>query len=219
MKTRYLRRTLRVIAGLGVSAVGIVMMLQANIGLDPWNVFHQGIEKVTGISFGTATIIAGGLIILVSILMGESFGIGTLANIFCTGPIIDLILASNLIRQQTSFWPGLLMMLGGLEIIAIGTWLYMSAGLGSGPRDALMVALAKRLPWPVGVCRSASELLVTFLGWLMGGSVGFGTVLAAAGIGTFFQINFKLLRFQADQLHQETLAESFKNWKEAGEAV
>ncbi len=214
MKMQYLRRTLRVLAGLAVSAVGIVMMLQANIGLDPWNVFHQGIELVTGLSFGTATIIAGAIIILISILLGESFGIGTLANIFCTGPIIDLILASNLIKQQTSFWPGLLMMIGGLEFIAIGTWMYMVAELGSGPRDSLMVALAKRLPLSVGVCRSASELLVTFLGWLMGGSVGLGTIVAAAGIGTFFQINFKLLHFQADKLHQETLAESFRHLKE-----
>lgn len=219
MKRGYPRRILRLLGGLCVSAVGIVMMLQSNIGLDPWNVLHQGIETVTGLSFGAATVVAGGLIILISIFLGESFGLGTLANIFFTGPIIDLILASNIIQQQTSFWSGLLMMLGGLEIIALGTWLYMSAGLGSGPRDALMVALAKRLPWSVGVCRSASELLVTFLGWLMGGTVGIGTVIAAAGIGTFFQINFKLLRFQADALHQETLAESYRNWRGVDEPV
>lgn len=213
MKKQYLIRTLRVLAGLAVSAIGIVMMLKANIGLDPWNVFHQGIETVTGISFGTATVIAGGSIMLLSIALGESFGIGALANIFCTGPMIDLILATNLIREQTDFWPGLLMMLAGLEIISIGTWLYMSAGLGSGPRDALMVALAKRTHWKVGICRSGSELFVTFLGWIMGGTVGIGTVIAAAGIGTFFQLNFRLLHFHADELHQETLAESFANFK------
>lgn len=212
MKKQYLRRCLRVLAGLAVSAVGIVMLLQANIGLDPWNVLHQGIEHVTGISFGTATILAGGSIMLLSILLGESFGIGTLANIFCCGPIIDLILATGLIRQQTRFLPGFAMMLAGLEFLAVGTWLYMSAGLGSGPRDSLMVAIAKRTRWKVGVCRSASELLVTTAGFLMGGSVGFGTVISAVGIGVFFNLNFRLLHFHADELHQENLAESLANF-------
>lgn len=211
MNKQYLRRCLRVLGGLAVSAVGIVMLLQANIGLDPWNVLHQGIEHVTGISFGTCTILAGGAVILISILLGESFGIGTLANIFCCGPIIDLILATGLIRQQTRFLPGLLMMLAGLEILAIGTWLYMSAGLGSGPRDSLMVAIAKRTHWKVGVCRSVSELLVTAAGFLMGGSVGLGTIISAVGIGAFFNFNFRLLRFHADELHQENLAESLSN--------
>lgn len=212
MKKQYLRRCLRVLAGLAVSAVGIVMLLQANIGLDPWNVLHQGIEHVTGISFGTATMIAGGTIILISILLGESFGIGTLANIFACGPIIDLILATDLIKQQTRFLPGLIMMLVGLEILALGTWLYMSAGLGSGPRDSLMVAIAKRTHWKVGVCRSVTELLVTAAGFLMGGSVGLGTVISAVGVGAFFNVNFRLLHFRADELHQENLAESLANF-------
>ena len=212
MKKQYLRRCLRILAGLAVSAVGIVMLFQANIGLDPWDVLHQGIEHVTGISFGTATMLAGGTVMLISILLGESFGIGTLANIFFCGPIIDLILATNLIKQQTRFLPGLVMMLAGLEVLSLGTWLYMSAGLGSGPRDSLMVAIAKRTHWKVGVCRSVAELLVTAAGFLMGGSVGLGTAISAVGVGAFFNVNFRLLHFCADELHQENLAESLANW-------
>lgn len=219
MRKQYLIRMLRVLAGLFVSAIGIVMMLQANIGLDPWNVLHQGIEKTTGISFGTATIIAGASIMLLSIFLGESFGLGTLANIFLCGPIIDLILATGLLPQQDRFGTGLVMMIAGLEIISIGTWLYMSAGLGSGPRDAFMVAVAKKTRWRVGICRSASELFVTFLGFLMGGSVGLGTIIAAVGIGAFFNLNFRLFHFQADQLHQETVKESWSYFRKERDPI
>ena len=207
---QYLTRCARMLLGLAVSAVGVVMTLKANIGLDPWNILHQGLAMVTGVSFGAATVIVGTAIIIISVLMGERIGLSTVANITICGPIIDCILALDLIPTQTSFLPGLLLLLAGLETLTIGTWLYMSAGLGSGPRDAVNVVLARKTRIPVGVCRSAIELLVTLTGWLLGGQLGVGTVLAAVGIGFFFQVNFTLLHFDPAGLPQENLLQTLR---------
>lgn len=213
----YLRRLVPLFGGLAATALGVVLSVQANIGLEPWSILNNGIELTFGISFGAASVLSGFLIILISIFLGEPFGIGTLANIFCCGPMIDLIMATGLIPKQTGFWSGLLMLVVGLEFIALGTWLYMTSGLGSGPRDSLMVALAKRTRKPVGFCRSVTEVLVTVIGFLLGGQLGIGTVVSAVGIGVLFQITFHLVHFQAADQHQETLKESWNNLRKSGE--
>lgn len=210
MKRSYPRQIGRLLLGLLVSATGIVMMLQANIGLDPWNVLHQGLADVIGISFGQATILVGAGAILLSLLLGERIGLGTVLNIGLTGLVIDQILLLGLIPQQTAFLPGLLMLLVGLEVLTLGTWLYMSACLGTGPRDALTVGISRKTRLSVGICRGAIELLVTLTGWVLGGSVGVGTVVSAVGIGALFQLNFSLLHFKPETLHQENLAETWR---------
>ena len=215
-QAQYAKRFVRVLCGIAVNSVGITLLLQANIGLDPWNVFHSGVQNLTSLPFGVCTMITGASVLAIAMCMGESFGFGMLADIFVTGTLIEVVLATGLIPKQTGFWPGLLMMLVGFEVLSLGTTLYMSAGLGSGPRDALMVACAKRLHWPVGLCRSATEVIVTVLGFWMGGTVGVGTMLAALAIGLFFECNFKLFRFNAAATHQETVAETVRNLKKAG---
>ncbi len=213
----YLRRLVPLFAGLAATALGVVLSVQANIGLEPWSILNNGIEVTTGMSFGAASVLVGVIVILISLLLGEPFGIGTLANIFCCGPMIDLIMATGLIPKQTNLWAGLFMLVVGLEFIALGTWLYMTSGLGSGPRDSLMVALAKRTHQPVGFCRSVTEVLVTVIGFLLGGQLGIGTVVAAVGIGVLFQITFNLVHFHAVEQPQETLKESWNNLRKSGE--
>lgn len=205
---QYGKRLLKLVAGLAVSALGIVMTVQANIGTEPWSVLHQGISNVTGITFGTASVVVGVGIILIASFLGEQIGLGTILNILLTGILLDGILATGLIHQQHSFWPGLAMLVAGLELIALGTWLYMSSGLGSGPRDALTVGLAKHVHHSVGVCRSSMEILAIVVGGLTGGQVGIGTVVSAVGIGFLFEVNFKLLHFVPTALHQESLKET-----------
>ena len=130
--------------------------------------------------------------------------------------MIDCLLALGLIPLMTSLPSGIFMLLCGLELLAIGTWLYMRAALGSGPRDALMVALARKTGRSVGLCRAAVELLAILLGWLLGGRVGIGTVISAFGLGSLFNLNFALVRFKASELHQESVSETVHKLRRSG---
>ena len=206
----YIRRTGWLLGGLLVSAVGITMMLQANAGLEPWSVLQQGIAQTWGITYGVSSILVGAAVILIAIACGERVGAGTIANIVLCGIFIDALLALGWIPLMNAFWPGVLMLLGGLELLALGTWMYMRSALGSGPRDALMVAMARKTGRSVGLCRASAELVIIFIGWRLGGQVGLGTVISAVGLGSLFNLNFALLRFDAAALHQEDLSETIR---------
>lgn len=219
MLLEYLRRTGLLLGGLLVSAVGITLMLQANIGLEPWSVLQQGMVLTFGMTFGTASAIVGAAVIAIAFFCGESFGLGTLANIFICPVFIDLLLYLGWIPQLKSFWAGLIALLGGMELLALGTWMYMKSALGSGPRDALMVVLARRTHRTVGVCRAAVEVVIVFIGWRLGGQVGLGTVIAAVGVGSLFNLNFALLRFNPALLHQENLPETIRRFRSRKDSV
>ena len=210
MLQEYVRRTGWLLGGLLVSAVGITMMLQANVGLEPWSVLQQGIAQTWGITYGVSSILVGAAVILIAIACGERVGAGTIANIVLCGIFIDTLLALGWIPLMNAFWPGVLMLLGGLELLALGTWMYMRSALGSGPRDALMVAMARKTGRSVGLCRASAELVIIFIGWRLGGQVGLGTVISAVGLGSLFNLNFALLRFDAAALHQEDLSETIR---------
>lgn len=218
MIREYGRRLLWLLGGLAVSSVGVTMMLQANIGPDPWSVLQQGMARTFGMTYGTAAVIVGAVVIAIAVVCGESFGLGTLGNIFICGPVIDLLLYLGWIPAMGRFWPGVLMLLGGLETLALGTWLYMKSALGTGPRDALMVVLAKRTGRSVGFCRAVAELITVLVGWRMGGQVGAGTVIAAFGLGSLFNLNFALLGFKAAEVRQENLAETLRRLRNGGTA-
>ena len=210
MVREYGRRLLILAGGLMVSAVGITMMLQANVGLEPWSILQNGMSLFFGITYGTAAMIVGAAVIAIAVLCGESFGIGTLANIFFCPMCIDILLYLDWIPRMQTLWSGLLMLLGGMELLAVGTWMYMKSALGSGPRDALMVVLARKTGRSVGLCRATVELIAIFVGWRLGGQLGVGTLIAAVGLGTLFNLNFGLLRFDAASLRQENIAETLR---------
>ena len=102
----------------------------------------------------------------------------------------------------------------GMELLALGTWMYMKSTLGSGPRDALMVVLARKTRRTVGLCRAAVEVVIVWIGWRLGGQVGIGTIVAAVGVGSLFNLNFALLRFNPALLHQENLPETLQRFRE-----
>ena len=214
MLREYLRRIGLLLAGLAVSAVGITLMLQANIGLEPWSVLQQGMSKTFGITYGTAASIVGAAVIAIAFFCGESFGIGTLANIFVCPLFIDALLCLNWIPVCSSFLTGLAALLAGMELLALGTWMYMKSALGSGPRDALMVVLARKTHRSVGVCRAAVEVVIVLIGWRLGGQVGIGTVISAVGVGSLFNLNFALLHFAPAGLHQENLPETIRRLRQ-----
>lgn len=210
MIRNYVRRLLWLALGMLVSAIGIVMMLQANIGLEPWSVLQQGMAQSFGITYGTASVIVGAAAIGVAILFGESFGFGTVINIVLCAVFIDALLWLGWVPQMSGTLSGVLMLLAGLELLVLGTWMYMKSALGAGPRDALMVALARRTGRSVGLCRISVEILVILTGYFLGGQVGLGTVISALGLGSLFNLNFHLLGFRAAELHQENIAETLR---------
>lgn len=211
MPNHYIRRLLWLVMGMLVSAIGITMMLQANIGLEPWSVLQQGLAQTLGITYGTASMIVGAFAIGAAVLCGESFGFGTVINIILCAVFIDGLLWLGWIPQMHTLLTGLPMLLIGLEPLALGTWMYMKSALGAGPRDALMVALARKTGRSVGLCRASVEIFVIIAGFLLGGQVGIGTVICAVGLGSLFNINFHLLHFEAAKLHQENVAETLQN--------
>ena len=159
MPNHYIRRLLWLVAGMLVSAVGITMMLQANIGLEPWSVLQQGLAQTLGITYGTASMIVGAAAIGAAMLCGESFGFGTIINIILCAVFIDGLLWLGWIPQMHTLLTGLPLLLVGLELLALGTWMYMKSALGAGPRDALMVALARGTRPPVGPFHPTTDTL------------------------------------------------------------
>ena len=206
MVRNYIARLLWLVAGVAVSALGITMMLRANVGLEPWSVLQQGLAQTAGITYGTASMIVGAAAIGTAMLCGDSFGIGTVVDIVLCAVCIDGLLWLDWIPQMHSLSSGIPMLLAGMELLAIGTWMYMKSALGAGPRDALMVALARKTGRSVGLCRASVEIVVIIAGFLLGGQVGIGTVIAAFGLGSLFNLNFHLLHFRAAELHQENIA-------------
>jgi len=202
-------RLLRLLWGTFLYAVGIVMTIQANLGLSPWDVFHQGLSLRLGISFGTASILVSFVLVAASALMKEHVGVGTLLNMVLVGVFIDLVMAAGRIPEMRTFPSGLAMMAAGLFVIAFASYFYIGAGYGAGPRDSLMVVLARRTGRAVGLCRAVVEGTALLLGWLLGGRAGVGTVVAAFGAGVAIQAVFALVRFDERKVRQELLSETW----------
>ena len=144
-------------------------------------------------------------------VFGEKIGLGTILNMVLIGVFIDLILMSNIIPKPENLVFGLLMLIMGLFVVSLGSYFYIKAAFGAGPRDSLMVVLNRKTRLPVGVCRSAIELAVTIFGWILGGMVGIGTAISVIAIGFFIQLTFALLKFAPSAVKHETLRCTYIN--------
>lgn len=203
-------RLLRLIFGLFLYALGIVITLKAHVGYAPWDVLHVGLAKTTGMTIGLASILVGILIVAVAFLLGEKLGLGTILNMILIGVFLDLILKLNLIPAMDKFFLGVIMLIIGLFVISLATYFYIGSGFGAGPRDSLMVALARKTKLPIGFCRGTIEVMAVVVGWKLGGMVGIGTVIAAFAIGFCIQITFRVLKFDAKKVDHQTVTETYK---------
>ena len=195
--------------GLMLYALGIVVTIKANIGYSPWTVFNVGVSKTFGVSIGMASVIIGFTVVIIVILLKEKIGLGTLLNMALIGVFLDLILFIDLIKTPEIVFLRYPMIILGLFIISVATFFYVRAGYGAGPRDSLMVALTRRIKFPVGICRSMLELTVTVIGWSLGGMVGIGTIISVVAMGFCIQITFKLFRFNITSVKHESLYDTF----------
>jgi len=203
-------RLFRLFFGLFLYAMGIVLTMQAHIGYAPWEVFHAGLAKVMGVQIGTVSILVGLIIGIVVMLFGEPLGLGTVCNMVVVGLFMNLLLGSGVFVELSNPVLGVVQLIVGLFVISLASYFYISSGFGAGPRDSLMVLLSRKTKYKVGTIRSAIEVTVTFVGFLLGGLLGWGTLLSAVLIGFCIQITFKLLRFDPKKVVHEDFVSSYR---------
>lgn len=207
------RKVTRLFIGLFLYAVGIVLTINANLGLSPWDVFHQGMTHLIGITMGQASIGVGIILVILDAVLGERLGWGTLLNMLFIGLFMDLIMLNHLIPICQEVIPGALMMVLGMIVIGIASYFYIGAGLGSGPRDGLMIALTKKTSRSVRFVRNVIELSALLVGYLLGGYVGLGTLIMALTLGYIIQFAFKILKFDVSTIQHRFIDEDIKDLK------
>ena len=185
------KRVLILFFGLALFGLGDGLIIQSGLGNAPWSVLAQGISLKSGLSIGTSTLIIGSLVLALWIPLRERPGFGTLANIIIISLFIEI--ATNIFPEQGELLPGLIFTLVGIAMVGIGSSLYITCGLGPGPRDGAMTGLHQRTGVRVGRVRLGLEVVVSIAGALLGGTLGFGTLLFALLIGQSVAISFGLL--------------------------
>jgi len=183
--------------GYFLCSLGIVANLYANLGTSPWSLFHVGLTNITGLTLGQITQIVGLIIIIISWKMGNAPGFGTIANMFFIGFFIDLIIFASIIPFQTQLVWQFFQLILSILIISLGALFYLRTQLGAGPRDGLMVVLTRILDKPVSYVRIPMDILVSIMGYFLGGPLGLGTILTALGLGYSMQFFFKIGKFNA----------------------
>ena len=192
-----------------VNGFGVYLTIQANIGAGPWDVLNIGISKTLGILYGNASIAVSFTILMIDILLKEPIGIAMFIDAVVVGKSVDFFNWLNPVPACASAATGVLVMIAGLFVLAYTQFTYMVASLGCGPRDTLLVGLAKRLKQlPIGLVSIALLSTATLIGWLLGGPVGIGTIICALGAGPVMQFAFTTVHFDATGVHHQPLKDS-----------
>ena len=179
------RQVFQVIFGTSLIGVGISLNYLANLGLGPWGVFHDGLSKTIGITYGRTIIVTGVAVMLLWIPLKQKPGLGTLIDIFLVGLVADTIILY--FEFSENIFLSLILILLGIISIGTGTAIYVGADLGVGPRDGIMVGL-ETIGIKIGTARNLIELIAFLTGWLLGGLVGYVTILFIIGIGPVVQL-------------------------------
>ncbi|GAB1690481.1 YczE/YyaS/YitT family protein [Krasilnikovia sp. M28-CT-15] len=180
------RRLAQLTVGLTLYAVSMALMVVSGLGLTPWDVFHQGVSQATGISIGTVVIITGIPLLLLWIPLRQRPGIGTIANLVVIGLVVDGVLA--VLPTVATLPARVAYLVAGILLNGLATGMYIGARLGPGPRDGLMTGIAGRFPrLSIRLVRTTIEVLVLATGFLLGGTVGLGTLAYAVAIGPLAQ--------------------------------
>jgi uncharacterized membrane protein YczE len=177
--------------GLVLYGVSTALLVRSSLGVDPWTVLAQGVSRQVGLSLGTVTIVIGALVLLAWIPLRQRPGLGTVSNVFLIGLVVD---AALWLVPVPHWWPvRVAVLLAGVVLNAFATGCYIGASFGPGPRDGLMTGLVRRTGRSVRLVRTSIEVTVLVVGWLLGGTVGVGTVVYALGIGPLVHVFLPLL--------------------------
>ena len=197
LRENFFERLLRCVAGLACFGTGIAFFVRSELGVPPWDVFHQGVSQHTGLGLGTVLIIVAFAVLLMWIPLRLRPGLGTLLNAVEIGLVLNL--TEGLIPETKNIVIRIIFMLLGLTIIAAGSGLYIGAQFGSGPRDGLMLGLNKRFGISVRLARTLVEITVMVIGIFLGGHIGLGTFVFAFGIGPMVQVALRTFKMSTTQ--------------------
>lgn len=195
--------------GIMFCALGVVIIMKTQFGASPWDVLNQGIHSLTGISIGRANTLVGVFAIVVALFFKQPIGSGSILNLIFIGEFINffLKLISNLNIIENNLFFRYLFLFIGILIFSFGCFLYISVGLGCGPRDGLLVALTKNTRFSLRSIRIFLEIIALFLGWILGGHVGLGTVIFALLAGPTMQFYFRFYDIDVKKLQHRSLKE------------
>ena len=180
------RRVLQLLVGLWLYGFSMGLLVRSTLGLDPWDVFHDGVASRTDLSFGEVVIVVGVVVLLLWVPLRQLPGLGTIANAVVVGVATDVTLA--MLDAPSALAPRAAFLVAGIVLNGLAGALYIGAQLGPGPRDGLMTGLVRRTGWSVRLVRTGLEVTVLTVGFLLGGTVGLGTVLYAVAIGPLLQV-------------------------------
>lgn len=188
-------RVVALFVGLVLIALAVVCMLESELGLPPWDVFHMGISEHTPLSLGTASVVVGLVIVVIAWIAGAPPGFGTVANALVIGLAIDVLVAIPAVDgwSESSLGIRIGLVAAGVLFFGVGSALYIGAGLGAGPRDSLMMALTRKTGQRIGLVRGAMEVTVLIAGLLLGGVAGIGTLALALLVGPSVEFAFWML--------------------------
>ncbi|KAA1420414.1 hypothetical protein FE697_015725 [Mumia zhuanghuii] len=189
---RLVRRLPQLVFGLMLYGWSMALMVEAGLGLDPWDVFHEGLTKYLPLTFGQITMVVGAVVLILWIPLRQWPGVGTVLNVLLIGIAVDQGIA--LFEQPDSLVLRAVMLVSGVVLNGLAGALYIGAHLGPGPRDGLFLGLVRRTGYSVRLMRTSVEITVLALGWLLGGTVGVGTVLYALAIGPIVQAFLPLVQ-------------------------
>ena len=197
--------------GLMCFAVGTYLVIQANLGVNPWDTFCIGLSQKLGILYGTASIIISFSIIALDLLLREKIGIGTILDAIVVGKTVDLLNWLDIVPKQESPVIGIIMMLVGFFIGGFSQFLYMRAGLSCGPRDGFQIAIGRRLHMiPIGGINVIILSVVLVIGWFLDGPIGIGTLISPFAMGFMQQFAFNLMKFEPKEVVHQDLFGSLK---------
>lgn len=206
-----IRNTLMATLGLFFFSFGVYLTIQADIGVAPWDILNLGLSKTFGIKYGTANIAVSLLIVVIDILLREQIGIGMFLDAILVGKFVDLFNWIDIVPYQHEMYISLIVMTIGMFILGFSQVFYMSAALGCGPRDTLLVGLKRRLDKiPIGAISVAILTVATLIGWKLGGPLGIGTLICAFLEGPIMQGCFAIVKFIPTDVKHQNIFQSVK---------
>lgn len=200
----------RVLFGLVIYSFGVYLTIYANIGLAPWDCFGMGIAKHTPLNYGSSMVLIGVCAIVLQLILRERIGFATLFDALITGRLTQFFIDISPYPENHSLWLGIVFMLFGFLFIALGMYVYISAECGCGPKDGLLIAIGKRMPKiPIGIVEILLWSVVTLIGWMLGGTVGIGTVISTFGAGAVMYLFYTVIHFEPRKLRHRSIKETF----------
>ena len=213
MKLTYLKKITLAICGIMVYAFGVVLIIKADVGLAPWDMFFLSIAGKLGVSYGAVAIPVNVIVLACALLLREKIGLATVIDTILSGVFVDVFTAILKFDTPNSYVLRYAMLIGGMVVMSFAVFLYMSAAIGCGPKDSLMVGVGKRLKKiPVGIARVFIDGTVFIIGFIIDRSLaGIGTAVVAFGFGLIMAAMYALIKFEPKKIVHENIVQSVKN--------